>query len=218
MNLSTEFMYQIFEKEFITKYDSSIKKQLKVIANNICYDTIPQRYIDNSIKKYEYGYVYRDTRNNNKIIAFVLWSIIKSPETSLNELHIHIICGKGLGMLMFNDIEEYAIQSKINTITLVPSNDKVKAHYIDSYGFKLRGYDKKIDGIIYYKNININYNFIIGKNKKIKRNKKHTIKHVYNKNKQNIKRHTLKQKQYKNNINNFINASKPKKIINLNNN
>lgn len=88
---------------------------------------------------------------------------------------------------------------------MVPINDKIKNHYINNYGFKLRGYDKSLKKNIYYKLLNYNINNILKLNKTPTKYKTHT------------KRHTLKIKKHINNINDFIEASKPKKIINLEN-
>jgi hypothetical protein len=156
MNLLNEFKYQNYEREYITKNNKSIKNQLKAIAKTVCYNEIPQKYIKNSIKNYDYGYVYRDITNNDKIVSFVLWNIKKQQHNMDKELYIRIICGKGFGKIMFNDVEEYAYQNKINIITLAPINEKVKEHYIMKYGFKIRGYDKVIQSDILYKEINNN--------------------------------------------------------------
>lgn len=210
MNLLSEFKYQTYEREYITKYNKSIKNQLKIIAYSTCSDEISQSHIDTSINNYDYGYIYRDTTDNNRIVGFILWSIRNQPYTLQDEIYIRILCGRGLGELLFNDIEDVAHKNKINTIILIPVNDKIQNHYILKYGFKLRGYDKKLKGIVLYKNINMNN--IIKLNMKNK-----TTKYNYSMKKNNMKKrrtYKLRRKNI-NNINEFIEYSKSKKIMNL---
>jgi hypothetical protein len=210
MNLNNEYYYQDFERQFISNMGKyiGIKNQIQAIGLDLCSSNgkigVIQEYINKALKGFEHGYVYRDISNNqNDIVGFVLWRYMKFKSKS--EMYITLICGKGLGTLIFNDIENYAINNNINTITLTPINDKVKQHYINEYGFKSRGYNKQL-GNVYYKNIN-------------------TVKNVIKKTKETIKHHmknrktTLKTKKNKenNNINNFIllAQSKSKSIMTL---
>jgi hypothetical protein len=208
MKLSNEYKYQNYDKEYITKHSTGIKSTLNIIANSICYNTIPQNYIDKAIKNFDYGYVYRDTTNYDNIIGIVLWSIRKSSVTSPNELYIRLMCGKKLGILIFNDIESYALTHNIKTIILSPSNDIVKNIYIKHYGFKFRGFDKQLKLNIYYKNIN-NINTFSKRNK--------TIKHLYRTNRlsRTLKKSKPNKNKNDNNLNRFMNNIGTKKIINL---
>lgn len=205
MNLSNEITYQKYDREYITNHSSSIKRQLEVIANSLCYHHLRPDYISSSIKNFKGGYIYRDTTNYNNIAAFVLWSIRKSGPSSPNELYIRIICGKKLGRLMFYDIESFAVANNIKTIILSPINDTIKNHYINNYGFKLRGYDKQIGYNIYYKNL-ISYNTF---------NRRHTTLKRKNKTNNMRRKMTLKTRIINNNLNNFFNAFQSHKIINI---
>jgi len=183
--------------------------QLQTIGLNLCSMDgnigVPQKYITRALNNFHHGFVYRDKTNRYKeIVGFVLWKNISSTSTSNPDmLYITLICGKGLGVLIFNDVEDYAINNNIKTIILNPINDKVKQHYMNTYGFKLKGRNKHL-GNVYYKNIKINN--IQSTKYRIKNHMKNT-------------KATLKRKKLKtnNNINNFISSaqSKSKSIVSL---
>ncbi len=203
MELYNMYKYQKYNRELISEYSRGIKKQLRKIAYSLCYGKISEKYINTALNNFDYGYIYRDSTDYDNIIGFVIWKVY-NKNTDNAELYIKLICGPNIGKLMFDDIENYAVVHKINSITLNPSNDIVKQIYTNKYGFKYRGYNNKQQLNIYYKPIN--YNSI---SRLSKRNR--TLKR-----KLESKRATLKTKrQSPNSINNFISQSKKPLIENL---
>ncbi len=208
MNLLGEFYLQKYERQLISKKDKPIKEQIRTLANYICQDNIREKYIDNALKQFEFGYIYRDTENTDSLVGFVIWSIKTHPEFN-KVLHIELICGHGLGLWMMKDVEQTALLQNINIITLDPANEKLKDVYTNKYGFKVRAALKSKEKDTYYKDIQNNI-YSLSKPSSynnIKKNKS--------------KRRTLKKKNKKsneNNINNFIRGAttRTNKIINLN--
>jgi hypothetical protein len=209
MNLLGEFYLQKYERQLISKKESAIKEQIRTLADYVCQGDIREKYIDNALKHFEFGYIYRDTENADNLVGFVLWSIKTHPQFN-KVLHINLICGRALGLWMMKDVEQTALLQNINIITLDPANDKLKQVYINKYGFKVKAELKSKEKDIYYKDIRNNIYSLS------KPNSYNTIK------KNKSKRRTLKKKNKKgneNNINNFIRGatSRTNKIINLNN-
>jgi hypothetical protein len=209
MNLLGEFYLQKYERQLISKKESAIKEQIHTLADYVCQGDIREKYIDNALKHFEFGYIYRDTENADNLVGFVLWSIKTHPQFN-KVLHINLICGRGLGLWMMKDVEQTALLQNINIITLDPANDKLKQVYINKYGFKVKAALKSKEKNSYYKDIQNNIYSLSKPN-------------GYNNMKKNkSKRRTLKKKNKKgdeNNINNFIReaTSRTNKIINLNN-
>jgi hypothetical protein len=235
MKLSSIIKYKHIKKEYISKHRGEIKTQLKTIAYSICYTYIRQADIEFAIKNFTFGYIYRDTKNNDNIVGFVLWKIEKSKDNSKSksnskyELYVCLICGMGYGELMFDDIESYAIRHNIQTITLKPSNNITANIYIKKYGFALRGYDKIKQGDIYYKNIILNkFNlskYTRTKNRGIKlkslktAKKKKIITNTENNNNlfENNELNIINKSNNINNINNIVKNSNIHNISNIHN-
>lgn len=180
MQLSNIYNYQKYEATYITKHSSGIKRQINAIAYSICYGDISKQYIEYALKHYTQGYVYRDTTNNDNIIAFSLWEIKHNHLTNEDELHIHLLCGRKMGKLIFDNIENYASRYNIKTITLDPVNNRIKDHYVKQYKFKLRGYNKHSKLDRYYKTINAPTN-ITRISKTLKRRNKNKRRTTYKK-------------------------------------
>ena len=209
MNLLGEFYLQKYERQLISKKESAIKEQIRTLADYVCQSDIREKYIDNALKHFEFGYIYRDTENADNLVGFVLWSIKTHPEFN-KVLHINLICGRGLGLWMMKDVEQTALLQNIHIITLDPANEKLTQVYINKYGFRVKAALKPKEKNTYYKDIQNNIYSLS------KPNSYNTIK------KNKSKRRTLKKKNKKgdeNNINNFIRGatSRTNKIINLNN-
>jgi hypothetical protein len=196
MNLNNEYYYQHYERQLISKYEYNIKQQLKTVANNMCYNDIPLKYLNSAIKHFDYGYIYRDTTNNDNLVGFVIWDIKSFPNFN-KTVYIRLMCGRGLGKLMMEDVEEWALRQNIHTITLIPANERLQHLYTIKYGFKP-------NANIYFKSISQEVIELVSPARQ------HSI---------NNKRKTRKKKINKkknNNINNFITSAKTHKIINLN--
>ena len=137
MNLLGEFYLQKYERQLISKKESAIKEQIRTLADYVCQGDIREKYIDNALKHFEFGYIYRDTENADNLVGFVLWSIKTHSEFN-KVLHINLICGRGLGLWMMKDVEQTALLQNISIITLDPANEKLKQVYINKYGFKVK--------------------------------------------------------------------------------
>jgi hypothetical protein len=216
MNLINEFNLQRYERELISKKDSAIKGQIRALADYVCRGEIHEDYIDKALKKFEFGYIYRDTEN---LVGFVLWRVHNHLQFN-KVLHIELICGRGLGLWMMKDVEQVALRQKITIITLDPANEKLKQVYINKYGFKVKYRLKPKEKNTYYKNIQ-NNTFYLQNSSNTKKNngRLYTPKRIK---KNNSKRYTLKQRHQtinENSINNFIKGatSRTNRIINLNN-
>ena len=133
-----------FEKTLFHRSNRDIARIIKNHAYNICKNTIPQAYINNSINRFNRGYVYKV---NNLIIGFIIWEIKnKNINTYKNtnlytgsELHILLICANTnnrFGTQLLYDVEEYALSQGINIITLIPANDELVKFYKKN-GFKM---------------------------------------------------------------------------------
>ena len=149
MNLINEIHLQNYERQLISKKDNAIKGQIRALADYVCRGEIHEDYIDRALKRFEFGYVYRDSEN---LVGFVLWSI-KTHSQFNKVLYIDLICGRGLGLWMMKDVEQLALLQNINIITLDPANEKLKQVYINKYGFKAKTALKPKEKNTYYKDI-----------------------------------------------------------------
>jgi hypothetical protein len=201
MSLANNYNNQYYTKELITRKYSEIKRQLRTIGYNTCAAKITQSYIDTSIKQFDYGYVYRDTQNNNNIISFVLWDE-PTLKNSIPTIYIRLMCGIGMGKLMFEDIENYARNKEIKQITLHPASKYLANHYKDTYGFKFKVYNKVKKSNLYYKNINTITNTY---DKKLV--KKYSLKHSKSKNITRKRNPTLKKLRNRTQNINDLNAN-----------
>jgi hypothetical protein len=136
MKLLNCIKYKHIKKEFICN-TSFLKTKLKSLAYTMCDGYISQNIINSSIQKFTEGYIYRDTKNNDNIIGFVLWKINKYKNDYEQSLYIYLICGKGIGELALNDVEWYVIKNKITYIEIEVSNKITQNIYITNYRFKI---------------------------------------------------------------------------------
>ena len=206
MSIANNYNNQYYTRELISNKSKLFKKLLSTIGFNTCDAKIKQAYIDTSVKQFDYGYIYRDTRHNNNIVGFVLWNESKTSPI----LYIRLICGIGMGKLMFEDLENYATTKQMKQITLHPGNDHLKKYYMDKYGFKFKAYNKTKRTNLYYKDVNN----ITMRNTYIAR--KHTIKH--SRNLHNVRKRSDTKKKMRNrsqNINNLNNKSIRERIVTL---
>lgn len=60
-----------------------------------------------------------------------------------------LICGKGFGKLIFDDVESYAVRHNIPTITLKPANEALKQLYLTRYGFSSKNNVMKRNNTFY---------------------------------------------------------------------
>jgi hypothetical protein len=121
----------------INRKQKSLKQSLESQANSLCKDKLTDRYIHNAFSKYDSGYVYYNT-DEDEILGFCLWKLYDT------RLHILLLCSKypeyALGKTMINDIEYYCFENKIKSITVAPADIDLFSYY-SHLGFKITDTD-----------------------------------------------------------------------------
>ena len=134
-----------FKRHFFHRSNGNITRIIKNHAYNICRNVIPQAYINNSINKFKYGYIYKI---KNEIIGFIIWKIINNNINEYKnqisyidkELHIVLICTDSnnyrFGTQLLYDVEQFALLNGIKHITLNPANDDLITFY-EKNGYRI---------------------------------------------------------------------------------
>jgi hypothetical protein len=150
-------------RKVLIKRPDDFYEEIQRVAFETCRGSVPQGYIDKSIRQFEGGYLYVI---GNKIIGFILWKIIKNKQKQAFEnitgrntipskyLDILLLCAKktdtNIGYTLLFDAEKYCLSKVIPFMKISPINSKVQQYY-KQYGF-ITG--STIGDVVMYKPVN----------------------------------------------------------------
>lgn len=128
---------------FFDSKQCDMTRKLKAHAEEVCRHEISHSYIQKSLNKYRYAYMYV---KGDEIIGFILWqSITKDAIHTLNSemypskyVFIHLLCAKktgtDFGFRMLSDVETYCVKHGIPCMELHAANRNLETYY-KQYGF-----------------------------------------------------------------------------------
>ena len=127
-------------RQLIHASQRDIAYMLKNISETVCRGEIKESYIQRSMNRFKYGFVYRN--DDNQVEGFCVWKILEDEDENCETykyMKILLICAKKQSLAfcnrLFVDIDNYCASNNVAYVCLIPGNETLKSYY-ELYGFK----------------------------------------------------------------------------------